>query len=784
MHRATRVARNIGRRLAHSRRLAGAFLLALLLLDAGWRGVSAGADLFRAYRELSAAAATLDLAGDSLPTSAEYREVRLRVTDATERVARAHGRLAYLRPAIRAMGILPIVGPSARDATRLLDAGADVAPALQQLLAAGAPLIEDPEAPLVTTARSVLVDDAARILAGFDAVEAAGATFQAIEPTRWVWPMSRSADDATRFAKAVADLRAERETFAAISENFDRLFGYGASVQWLVIGQNDQELRPTGGFMGSMGLVTLEDGEVTAQDYRSSVEFDPAGGPPGRTPPAPLIHYLGLGDWYVRDANWSPDFPSSAEEILALLQQDQGLAPAGIVALDSHAVALLIEVFGPLAVPEYPEPLTPENWFRLAEEAVTGFAGNPTAANGTTTGWSTVEPNTLAPVRFTSEGVTTEGLPGGVTTGLRTTVNGATRLSAYPVQLDPGIEYAGSIYVLIPEDWDGGTISLDMPEFDGMEGGGPVALDASVRGRWQRVETRGRTAADGSGNLRLTTDAQPTRGRSVLVTLAAVEPVDGEGLARTAASQQAKQAYLRPVLEVLLQQAQSAPAARLPALVRALRRAAEGRHLQAYHRDPAAEDALDRIGLGGALRAAPGAELLAVIDANVTYSKIQPAIAREITVLLRQDGGRDVVIRWHNGVDAMKLDRSTRLGTSGTTYRHATGEYLQSPGVFGTYTRVYAPRGSTLDRTAGFDGPPGMTFEGDLVAIGGYAEIAPGETQQVVVSYTPGTASEALHVWKQGGTTADHLVVLRNVAGAQETLFEGPLLSDVVIDLR
>ncbi|GMU39610.1 MAG: hypothetical protein AMXMBFR23_04760 [Chloroflexota bacterium] len=793
MRRLARIARRLRRRLVRWRRPIVAAVLLLLVLDVGWRAGTAGADLFRAYRDLSAAAAILDLSGeaalDALPSPSEYREVRLRVALAEERMTRAHARLAYLRPVVRATGYVPLIGPTARDATRMLDAGVEVTPALSRLLVAGAPLFEDPDAPLVQTARAVLVGDAEVIEGALDAIEAADADLARLEPERWFWPLNGRAEEVSRFSEAVAVLRQERETFEAVSDSFDRLFGYDGPVRWVVAGQNDQELRPTGGFMGSMGLVTLEQGEVAEQDYRSSVAFDPPADRPYRQPPAPLVQYLGIGAWYVRDANWWPNFPVSAEAVLTLMEEDAGVVADGVIAIDSQAVGLLVDVFGPLAVREYPEPLTSDNWFRLAEEAVTGHSGNADASNGTTAGWSTVEPNTLEAVTFADAGVTTEGLPEATLTGLRATVRGAARIFAYPVQLEPGLTYEGSVYVLIPEDWDGGGLLLDMPEFDGMEGGGAVALDMSVRGAWQRVATTGTTGGDGSGNVRLVTSSQPSPGRALYVTRVQVEVVGAEGAAQAAASQEAKQAYLRPVLEALLQQAQSAPASKLPALASALHHAARGRHLQVYHRDPETERALTLAGVSGVMVEGEGEELLAVVDSNVTYSKIQPAIRRDITVLVRADGGRDVIVQWRNIVNELELDRAARLGQSGTVFTRATLEYRPTPGVFGTYTRVYGPAGSTLQRTAGFDVPPGLfsVDEGDDVPrfmVGGPVLLMPGDSKRAIVSYVVPESRPRLRVWKQAGTVSDTLTVLQNVGDQQVTLYEGPLVADVVVELR
>jgi hypothetical protein len=82
--------------------------------------------------------------------------------------------------------------------------------------------------------------------------------------------------------------------------------------------------------------------------------------------------------WVLRDANWSPDFPTSADVARALYAQDQGIETDGAVALDLEAVRLLVGAVGPLTVPGVAEPITGANalqWMKSAWE-------NPTAAQG------------------------------------------------------------------------------------------------------------------------------------------------------------------------------------------------------------------------------------------------------------------------------------------------------------------------------------------------------------------------------------------------------------------
>ena len=89
--------------------------------------------------------------------------------------------------------------------------------------------------------------------------------------------------------------------------------GADRPVTYLVLVQTDVELRATGGFITSAGTIRLEGGAPTALAFEKVYAAEGIGvpGPDTSTaggylqPPAPLSRYMGLGQWRLRDANWS-----------------------------------------------------------------------------------------------------------------------------------------------------------------------------------------------------------------------------------------------------------------------------------------------------------------------------------------------------------------------------------------------------------------------------------------------------------------------------------------------
>jgi hypothetical protein len=70
---------------------------------------------------------------------------------------------------------------------------------------------------------------------------------------------------------------------------------------------------------------------------------------------------MGAGILLLRDANWWPDFPTSAQVAAGLYRQDRGPAVDGVLAVDLTTLRLLLEAIGPVQVPGYELPISASN---------------------------------------------------------------------------------------------------------------------------------------------------------------------------------------------------------------------------------------------------------------------------------------------------------------------------------------------------------------------------------------------------------------------------------------
>lgn len=129
--------------------------------------------------------------------------------------------------------------------------------------------------------------------------------------------------------------------------------------RFLLILQNNDELRPTGGFIGNYGLLGLQDGRIVELATYDSYHLDmPAQDYFKPSPPLELNQYLGVKQWFLRDANWSPDFPTAAQQIGYFYQEqtkvinkaDQNEKIDGVIAITPTLIEDLLGLVGPITI--------------------------------------------------------------------------------------------------------------------------------------------------------------------------------------------------------------------------------------------------------------------------------------------------------------------------------------------------------------------------------------------------------------------------------------------------
>lgn len=155
----------------------------------------------------------------------------------------------------------------------------------------------------------------------------------------------------------------------ALTERLPEILGKDSPKTYLVLFQNNMELRPTGGFIGSFALVSFDGGRLTEMNAFDVYSAD--GQLKGHVePPAPIKKYLGEANWFLRDSNWDPDFPISAERAEWFLDKEIDRQVDGVVALDLEVAKGILLATGPVLLPDFNQAFDYKNLYENLQNEI------------------------------------------------------------------------------------------------------------------------------------------------------------------------------------------------------------------------------------------------------------------------------------------------------------------------------------------------------------------------------------------------------------------------------
>ncbi|MBN1169194.1 DUF4012 domain-containing protein [Candidatus Woesebacteria bacterium] len=133
--------------------------------------------------------------------------------------------------------------------------------------------------------------------------------------------------------------------------------GFNDKRKYLILFQNNKELRPTGGFMTAYTIAEFQSGNFFTEDSSDIYDLDERY-EPEIPAPEPIIEnlqgpYIENGNLKLRDMNWNPDFPTSMELFLRELEKVGINDMDGVIALDTQVLVDIIDVIGEINVPGY-----------------------------------------------------------------------------------------------------------------------------------------------------------------------------------------------------------------------------------------------------------------------------------------------------------------------------------------------------------------------------------------------------------------------------------------------
>lgn len=145
-------------------------------------------------------------------------------------------------------------------------------------------------------------------------------------------------------------------------EILPELVGVPDSKRYLVLFQNDKELRATGGFLTAYSIMNFDKGKMKMESSEDIYKLDERQKKRIAAPEEIKTYHKGVSYFYLRDSNLSPDFQKSME-MFEDLYKNIGSDPMkdfdGIIAVDTHVLVAVMNVLdGEIFIPEYNDKLT------------------------------------------------------------------------------------------------------------------------------------------------------------------------------------------------------------------------------------------------------------------------------------------------------------------------------------------------------------------------------------------------------------------------------------------
>ena len=173
----------------------------------------------------------------------------------------------------------------------------------------------------------------------------------------------------SRFLPIENDTKKEIEVVNNLVKKFTA--NDGNEYSFLILLQNNMELRPGGGFLGQYAIIKIKNGDVISTfvedanilDQRISAKI---------SAPYPFPQMMQIRKWKFRDSNFSPDFPMNVEKAKYFYQLSGRSSSGfdGVVAVNASVFNDVLALTGPITVSGYAGEFNSENAVLKLEEIV------------------------------------------------------------------------------------------------------------------------------------------------------------------------------------------------------------------------------------------------------------------------------------------------------------------------------------------------------------------------------------------------------------------------------
>jgi len=296
----------------------------------------------------------IELAADALsendPASAieKFQEANVHFEAAEEKISKVNLLIGGL------VKILPNTGKTYQAGKDLITAGANLSEAAE-LFSRGLVAAADEQSGSLITKIEIAEAYVAEALPSLE---------QADELISGIEVSALPTENQAAFTEIKNSLPKAKEAFSdflSYADVIKEILGADYQKRYLLVFQNNTEIRPSGGFIGSFAEIDVYRGEVRKIDVPKGGSYDLQGSLSEYVAPPKPIQLIN-SRWEFQDANWFPDFPTTAEKLIWFYEQSGGPTVDGVIALNATHVADLLNYTGSVEMDEYGRTIDSENF--------------------------------------------------------------------------------------------------------------------------------------------------------------------------------------------------------------------------------------------------------------------------------------------------------------------------------------------------------------------------------------------------------------------------------------
>jgi hypothetical protein len=174
----------------------------------------------------------------------------------------------------------------------------------------------------------------------------------------------------------------------SVAEELPRLMGATSEgpKTYLLLVENEDELRPTGGLVTAVGTLLMQDGRISSMNFENEdLTVDPLVDWSKPYPAAPwqLQQYMNSPVLLLRDTSWFTNYPTAAWYAETLFSYVKGYSVNGEIAFDQQFLVEILQATGPIQVAGVSYPIDANNVIAYMRSAKT-----PTAADLASPDWN------------------------------------------------------------------------------------------------------------------------------------------------------------------------------------------------------------------------------------------------------------------------------------------------------------------------------------------------------------------------------------------------------------